>query len=46
MCRVQEAITFVKSIHDDICENANILDPEDAMGLPEPAEAAGGETSD
>ncbi|PSC71326.1 ATP-grasp domain containing 1 [Micractinium conductrix] len=43
---VQEAITFVKSIHDDICENANILDPEDAMGLPEPAEAAGGETSD
>lgn len=43
---LQEAIEFVKSIHDDICEHANIIQPEDALGLPEPQPVAGGEISD
>ena len=43
---LQEAIEFVKSIHDDICENANIVPPEQALGLEEPAGAADGNISD
>ena len=43
---MQEAIEFVKQIHDDICANANIVPPEQALGLEEPAGAADGNASD
>lgn len=43
---VEEAIEFVKSIHDDICAHVNIITPEDALGLDVPELVASGEVSD
>ena len=38
LAALQEAITFVKSIHDDICEHVNIVAAEEVPGLAEPAD--------